>query len=80
MPASHLQQLSNKCVEHPGVSASLGWDFGWWFPPMSWGGATNINKCGSEGRGLVGIIAVMGCWLDWMAVVVFSNLNDSVVL
>jgi len=36
-------------------------------------------RCGTEGHDLVSM-AVMGSWLDWMILVVFSNLNYSMIL
>jgi len=41
---------------------------------ISWGDA----QCGTEGHSLVGMV-VMGWWLD-LILVVFSNLNDSMIL
>ena len=36
--------------------------------------------CCIEGHGLVGKMLVVGGWLDWMILEVFSNLNTSVTL
>ena len=36
-------------------------------------------ECCVEGHGLVRTI-VMGEWLDWMILLVFSNLGDSIIL
>ena len=38
-----------------------------------------MYRCGTEGRGLVGMVT-LGWWLDWMTSVVCSNINDSAVL
>jgi len=35
--------------------------------------------CGTSGHGLAGV-GVLGGWLDFMILEVFSNLNDSVIL
>ena len=43
------------------------------------GDAQEMYRCGTEGRGLVGMVT-LGWWLDWMTSVVFSNINDSAVL
>jgi len=40
------------------------------------GGVQEKNRCGTEGLGLVG----MGGWVGSMILVVFSSLNDSVIL
>ena len=37
------------------------------------------NRCGTEGHGLVGMV-VKGWLLDYMILVVFPNLNDSMSL
>jgi len=39
-------------------------------------GIQEMCRCGPEQRGLVSMVA----WLDLMILVVFSNLNDSVIL
>jgi len=43
------------------------------------GGFPEACRCSTEGCGLVGMV-VMVWWLDWMFIVVFSNLNDSMFL
>ena len=43
------------------------------------GGVQETCRCGTEGRGLVGMVE-MAWWLDWMSLEVFSNLNDSTIL
>lgn len=42
------------------------------------GGTRETWGCGTVGHGLVGTVG-MGQRLDWMILVVFSNLNDSMV-
>jgi len=50
---------------------------GGWVPIP--GGVPKTCRCGTLGHGLAGMV-VMGQWLDWMILEVFSNLNDSMVL
>ena len=40
------------------------------------GGVPEPCGCGTEGSGH----GVMGCWLGWVVLEVFSNLNGSVIL
>ena len=40
------------------------------------GGLPQKGRCGTEGRGLVGMVG-MGRWLDWLIIAVSSNLPDS---
>jgi len=37
-----------------------------------------MRRCGTSGHGLAGTV-VFGCWLDFMILEVFSNLNDSMI-
>jgi len=41
-------------------------------------GVEDMWRCGTEGYSLVGMVA-MGCQLDLVILVVFSNLNDSMI-
>jgi len=43
------------------------------------GGFQEEGRCGTEGHGLLGVVRI-GQWLDYMILVVFSDLNDSIIL
>ena len=43
------------------------------------GGVQEEGRCGTEGHGLLGVVRI-GQWLDYMILVVFSDLNDSIIL
>jgi len=43
------------------------------------GGVPELWRCGTEGHGQWATL-VVGGWLDWVILEVFSNLNDSVIL
>ena len=42
------------------------------------GGVQEKHRCGTEGPGLVDT-GGMGSWLDWVILVVFSSLYDSII-
>ena len=42
------------------------------------GGVQDMCRHGTEGHGFIGVV-VMSCQLDFMILVVFFNLNDSVI-
>ena len=44
------------------------------------GGVQETYRCCTEGHGLVGGILVVGGWLDWMILEVFSNSGYSKIL